>query len=275
VKVELLSRRYGAAVAEDGYLLASGDAVSRRLRALSAIFDPWTFAHLEALGIGPGWGVWEVGAGAGSVAAWLAAQVGPLGTVVATDIDPSVAAALTGTGVDVRRHDVATEAAPGEDFDLVHARLVLVHVSEREAALASMVGSIRSGGWLVVEDADPALQPLSSLVESGPEDELANRIRAGFRTLLSGRGAELAYGRTLPGALAQHGLVDVAAEGYLALRHPAAIDLEIATVTMLRRQLVDGGLATDAEIERHLEAVASGRLDLAQPPLVTAWGRRA
>jgi hypothetical protein len=34
-------------------------------------------------------------------------------------------------------------------------------------------------------------------------------------------------------------------------------------------------VATAAEIERHLANVAAGRLDLAQPPLVAAWGRRA
>jgi SAM-dependent methyltransferase len=262
-------------VADDGYLLAGGDALATRLAALSAIFDPWTFAHLASLGVAPGWRVWEVGAGGGSVAAWLAAQVGPLGTVVATDIDTSVVGRLAGTGVDVLQHDVAADPAPGDEFDLVHARLVLAHVREREAALASMVGSLRTGAWLLVEDADPALQPLSSLKEAGPEEELANRIRGGFRSLLADRGADLAYGRTLPATLRELGLVEVAAEAYLALRHPAAIDLEWATVSMLRGQLVDRGLATNEEIKRHLASVASGRLDLAQPPLVSAWGRRA
>jgi SAM-dependent methyltransferase len=39
-------------------------------------------------------------------------------------------------------------------FDLVHARLVLVHVPDRAAALATMVAALRPGGWLLVEDAD-------------------------------------------------------------------------------------------------------------------------
>ena len=42
---------------------------------------------LHRLGLGPGWRCLEVGAGSGSVARWLAAKVGPEGSVLATDID--------------------------------------------------------------------------------------------------------------------------------------------------------------------------------------------
>jgi hypothetical protein len=33
-------------------------------------------------------------------------------------------------------------------------------------------------------------------------------------------------------------------------------------------------VATEEDIERHLANVAAGRLDLAQPPMIAAWGRR-
>src|ERR1019366_6161512 len=48
----------------DGYLLDNQQAeAGRRFDALSAIFDPWTFRHIDDLGISPGWRCWEVGAG--------------------------------------------------------------------------------------------------------------------------------------------------------------------------------------------------------------------
>jgi hypothetical protein len=37
--------------------------------------------------LGPGWRVWEVGAGGPTLLSWLAEQVGPDGQVLATDID--------------------------------------------------------------------------------------------------------------------------------------------------------------------------------------------
>jgi hypothetical protein len=51
--------------------------------------------HLREIGVGSGWRCWEVGAGGMSVPLWLAAQVGPTGLVLATDIDTSL---LTGPG---------------------------------------------------------------------------------------------------------------------------------------------------------------------------------
>jgi SAM-dependent methyltransferase len=262
-------------VPDGGYLLdnRTSDAEAR-LGALSAIFDPWTFAHLDRLGVGSGWRVWEVGAGGSSVALWLADRVSPGGRVLATDIDLSWAESAAGPHVEIRRHDVAAEPPPSQAFDLVHARLVLVHVDARDQALASMVHAIRPGGWLLLEDADPALQPMSSLEEATADDALANRIRNGFRQLLSARGADLAYGRSLPRRLREAGLTEIAAEAFVPLRHPAAVDLEVATLHMVGERLVEAGFATRAEIERHLENVVSGRLDLAQPPLVSAWGRK-
>lgn len=243
-----------------------------RFDALSALFDPATFRHMERLGIGAGWSCWEVGAGGPSVPGWLAARVGPAGRVLATDIDVSW---LGGTTVEVRRHDVGRDPAPDGPFDLVHARLVLVHVADRDAALRSMVAALRPGGWLLLEDADPALQPLICPDEHGPEQRLANRLRAGFRELLAARGADLSYGRRLPRLLRAAGLRDVEADASFPLTSPACDVLETATVRQVRDQLVSAGHATAAEIDRHLANVAAGRLDLATAPMISAWGRRA
>jgi SAM-dependent methyltransferase len=259
----------------DGYLLDNrAGAAGTRFRAMSELFDPWSFRHLDDLGIAPGWRCWEVGAGGTAVVQWLAGRVGPEGRVLATDIDTSWAEAASGGVVEVRRHDVAGDAPPDELFDLVHARLVLVHVVARDAALASMAAAVRPGGWLVVEDADPALQPRSCIDPQGPEEELANRLRSGFRTLLGRRGVDLAYGRTLPRRLRALGLADVRADAFFPLAHPATVPLELATIGLIRAELVEHGIATDEEVERHLANVASGRLDLAQPRMISAWGRK-
>jgi SAM-dependent methyltransferase len=204
----------------------------------------------------------------------LAERVGPRGHVLATDINVSWAADAAGPTVQVRQHDVAEGPPPGAPFDLVHARLVLVHVAERDAALANMVAALRPGGVLLVEDADPALQPLSCLEETGPEQVLANTLRRGFRALLAERGVDLAYGRTLPRRLREAGLVDVAADAYFPVSQPACNHLEVATINLVRNQLLDHGIATEAEIERHLASVTAGRLDLTQPPMISCWGRR-
>ena len=259
-------------MAEHDYLLDNQQAeAGRRFDALSELFDPSTFRHLRSLGLAPGWRVWEVGAGGPSVPAWIAEQV-PQGHVLATDIVTTWLDAAD-PAFEVRRHDIGTDPAPDGRFDLVHARLVLVHVTERAAALATMVGALRPGGWLLVEEADPGLQPLVCPDESGEEQRLANRLKAAFRSLMAERGVDLSFGRTLPRLLRAAGLVEVASDAYFPMGGPACTELERATVEQIRERLVAAGLATPDEIDRHLANVSSGRLDLATSPMVSAWAR--
>jgi SAM-dependent methyltransferase len=258
-----------------GYLLDNRQTEAGiRFDALSELFDPVTFRHVDELGITAGMRCWEVGAGGPSVPLGLAERVGPGGTVVATDIDVSWTRDIAGGPIEVLRHDVAADPPPPGGFDLVHARLVLVHLTDRAEALRRMIQALRPGGRLLLEDADTGLLPLLYADGSSPEQRLANRLRSGFRTLMAGRGADLDYGRTLPRLLREAGLDDVRADAYFPITLPACAVLEAATVRQVRGLLVAEELATDEEIDRHLANVATGRLDLTTAPMVSAWGRR-
>ncbi|MEU5701882.1 methyltransferase domain-containing protein [Streptomyces aurantiacus] len=260
----------------DGYLLdhRQSDA-GQRFDALAALFDPTTFRHLERLGIGSGWRCWEVGAGGMSVVSWLAKRAGPTGRVVATDLDTSWAPPVVRPPIQLRVHDVGADEPPGEGFDLVHARLVLAHVPDRDRALRSVVRALRPGGRLLVEDADPTLQPLACPDEHGPEQQLANRVRHATRDVLAEGGTDPAYGRRLPRLLREAGLRQVGADAYFPLTSPACGALESETVGQVREQLVASGLVTDQDIDRHLANVAAGGMDLITAPLISAWGRKA
>ncbi|MDN5915585.1 MAG: methyltransferase domain-containing protein [Pseudonocardia sp.] len=266
---------------DEGYLLDNRQGqAGTRFEALGELFDPSTFRHLAARGLGPGWRCWGVGAGGRSVPDWLADQVGAGGLVVASDIDTSW---LQGGAnhadhpdqLRIVRHDVGADPSPAAGLDLVHARLVLTHVPRRDDALRSMISALRPGGWLVVEEADPGLQPLLCPDEYGPAQQLANRLRHGFRTLMADRAADLAYGRTLPRRLRELGLREVGADAFFPITAPACTALEIATVEQIRDRLIDGGIATAAEVDQHLGNLAAGRVpDLATSPMITTWGRR-
>ncbi|MFC7277195.1 methyltransferase domain-containing protein [Paractinoplanes rhizophilus] len=257
-----------------GYLLDNARAeAGERFGWLAELFDGVTRGHLDRLGVGPGSRCWEVGAGGPSIPAALAAAVGPGGCVLATDIDPSWL--RTGDGYEVRRHDVVADPPPEPGtFDLVHARLVLVHLPDRARALATMAAALRPGGWLLVEDADTALQPLACMDDSGPAQRRANRLRDAFRELLTRRGADLRFGRTLPRALRAAGLTEVGAAGFFPVGGPACDRLEAATIRHVRGELLAAGLADDAELDAHLAALHAGELDLTLAPLISAWGRR-
>ena len=128
-----------------------------------------------------------------------------------------------------------------------------------------MIRALRPGGWLVLEDADPGLQPLLCPDEHGDAEKLGNRLRHGFRNLMAQHGADLAFGRALPRLLPNAGLLDVDAYAYFPGTSPDCTALEAATARQIRGRLVAAGLATDAEIDQHLTNVAHWPMDLATP----------
>jgi SAM-dependent methyltransferase len=262
-------------VSADEYLLDNQAAeTADRFGALSALFDPGTFRHVDALGIAAGWRCWEVGAGGPAVPNGLRARVGPDGRVLATDLETRWLAGRVDAGIEVAVHDVAHDEPPDGGFDLVHARLVLLHVPEREEALRRMVSALAPGGWLLIEDFDIALQPLLCPDEVTADQGLANRVKAEFRQLLRERGADTEFGRRLPRMFRDAGLERVGADAYFPLALPGVAVLEDANTRQLRDGLVARGSLSEADVDRYLELVGSAELDLATAPLVSAWGRR-
>ncbi|MGO9964191.1 MAG: class I SAM-dependent methyltransferase [Acidimicrobiales bacterium] len=254
------------------YLLGNEQSeAGQRFDALGTLFNPSTFRHMVSIGLSRGWRVWEVGAGGASVPTWIAGQTG--NHVLATDIDTTWLEAAE-DGFAVKRHDIGSEPAPDHGFDLVHARLVLVHVPQRSQALATMIDALKAGGWLLVEEADPGLQPLACPDAHGAAQELANKLKLAFRALMAERGADLSFGRQLPRLLRAAGLVDVQSDAYFPMGGPVVDRLERATVEQIREHLIAARLATEDEIEQHLSNIATGRLDLVTSPMVSAWGRK-
>jgi SAM-dependent methyltransferase len=259
-------------VADERYLLDNGQPeAGQRFDALGELFNPSTFRHMLSVGLAPGWSVWEVGAGGASVPRWIAEQT--RGHVLATDIDTSWLDQSQAV-FEVRKHDVGTDPSPEDGFDLVHARLVLVHVLRRVEALTTMINALKPGGWLLLEEADPGLQPLVCPDEYGVEQALANKLKTAFRLLMADRGVDLSFGRKLPRLLRSAGLVDVQADSYFPMGGAACDELERATVEQIRERLIAADLATKDEIDQHLSNVATGSLDLATSPMVSAWARK-
>ena len=246
-----------------------------RFSGLAELFNPITFRHLEAIGLREGWRCWEVGAGGPSVASWIAERVGSSGHVLATDIDTSWFEGAARGKLTVCRQDVAAEPPPElEGFDLVHARLVLVHLPDREAALQNMIRALRPGGWLLLEDFDMDLQPPHCVDDGGPHAELAQKICEGLRSLLIERGADPSYGRKLPRLLREHGLSSVGAGAYFPVALPATRQVMRANISQVRAGLIVNRLASAGDIDAYLSLLGDDAFDITTPPLVSAFGQK-
>lgn len=248
---------------------------SARLDAVEAFLDPGTIHLLDRIGIGPGMRCLELGAGGGSIANDLSRRVGPTGHVVATDLDTRHLAARVAAAhvanVEVRQHDIVKEPLGETEFDLIHARLVLEHIPERDQVLTKLVRALKPNGWLLVESVDyVSAVPVSELGAKEHAHTQSTRLRE-----FEGAGIKFDLGRHLPRLLRAAGLRDVDNEGRVTVMEggsACALWFQLS-MEQLRPRLVGPGKLTDAEVDRMLELFADPEWAALSPIILGCWGR--
>lgn len=244
-----------------------------RFPALRDLYDDETIRCLQAVGVAPGWQCLEVAAGGGSIAQWLAGQVAPSGRVLATDLDPRFLESLAEPALEVRKHDIVRDPLPDPAFDLVHARLILVHLPERELALAKMAGALKPGGWLVCEEFDSLSMPTDPVLHP---DECALKTQTAIQRVMASRGANTRYGRDLAARMRALGLVDIRAHGRVTMWQGGSAGARLfrANFEQLREELLRIGLLTQAELDDDLARLDDPRTLFPSPVMWTVCGRR-
>ena len=242
----------------------------RRLNLLEQAYDDGTIRRLSCLGVGAGWSCLEVGGGAGSIARWLCSQVAHDGRVVAVDLDTRFLDEITADNLEVRRLDLGDAELPTGEFDLVHARAVLMFLLNREEILQHLVSCLRPGGWLLVEEADDYPVATSSTESFSPG------WYAVFEGLAAtGSGPVLDWARRLPLLLEDLGLVDVNAEAVVRMFPGRAPLAELVRLNWLQvLEAVPVSETRRARVVDAMEDLGNRRCWFTMPALVAAWGRR-
>ena len=246
-----------SAAAEQGYAYDNDSAqATAHHAALAELLDEHTRWRIEELIELPGKRCLEVAAGAGSIARWLAVRVGPDGHVLATDLKPQHISG--GPGLTVRPHDI-TSGEPLGAFDLVHARLLLNHLPQRDAALRHLVGALKPGGVLLTEDFWPT--PGEEIVARAPDPATAALLAVYQRAhsaVLTAHGNDRSWARRAHAEFHAAGLVDVGVRvhGSSWPGGGPGCRLLLAGIGQLRDQYFDFGLS-----EQDLAEVAAALLD--------------
>jgi len=245
-----------------------------RMDLLARLFDAPTQRALERVGVTAGWQCLEVGGGGGSVARWLAARVGASGRVLCTDINTRIIESHRGgpPNLEVRVHDIANDPLPAANFDLVHARLVLIHVIERERALERMVEALTPGGWLVIEDFDTAsIQPDASVNRYETPLPTSEAVRA-YLT----RNQDGYFGRRLHGRFRELGLQDVYAEGRLLMfdRRNGGNELMRVNFEQIGQDVIKAGLLTQQQLDADLAKIETDEYAMPSPIMWSVAGRK-
>jgi SAM-dependent methyltransferase len=250
-----------------GYIYDQGFLQERaRLAGIESLWDPGSQRLLDGLGIGAGWRCLEVGAGGGSLVDWMA---GRGATVLAIDIDTRFVEPLASDAVEIRRVDIRTDELPEREFNLVHARLVLEHLTERRQILDRLVAALRPGGWMVIEDYDWTGLGFED------DDPRFDRVAEAIITFMQQAGFEPRYGRRVVADMAAAGLTDVRGEGRTLIidSHSPGFDFFRLSFESLRDAVVDSGLLSREDADAAAARFAEDRR--VQTPLMMAGiGRR-
>jgi SAM-dependent methyltransferase len=257
------------------YLLDNAQTeAARRMRVLAHLYDATTRRVLSDTGIGDGWSCLEIGGGGGSVAHWMAERVAPGGSVLCTDLDPRHIAVPQLPNLRIERHDIVRDDLPAAHFHLIHARLVLIHLPERDQVLERLVAALRPGGWLVIEDFDV----LSLLPDREVNPcEVALPTADAMRTYMARGGVDARSGRLLHGKFRALGLAQVAAEGRLVMLDLAngGADLMRVNFEQVGGRLIAAGLIDAEQLQRDLARLDDADYAAPSPIMWSVRGRRA
>ncbi|MEH1124737.1 class I SAM-dependent methyltransferase [Micromonospora sp. CPCC 206061] len=188
----------------------------RLLSLLSAILDEHhSIDVLTRVGVTRGWRCLDLGPGAGTITHWLAKKVGPSGHVTALDLDPRHV--KPAPNVTVVAGDVRTLGLEQAHYDVVHARLVLLHIPEREKVLDRLISALKPGGVLVVSDWDATHDDMLLEAPTETAREAFTAYQNALRATLRANGADLGWAWRAPLAMRSAQLVDVTAEEHTRL----------------------------------------------------------
>ncbi|MEL7974375.1 class I SAM-dependent methyltransferase [Isoptericola sp. F-RaC21] len=261
------------AVATDYLFDTASDAGQVQVDCLSRMLDGTTRGILDDVGVSEGWRCLELGAGNGSVARWLSGRAGPTGTVDAVDID--VTHLDPGPGVTVHRHDVDDGLPVDGPFDVIHARLLLMHVARRAEILRRLVDALAPGGWLVVTDISDRV-PFTSL-SADPDDGAVfdHVLEVGTTRVTRAAGIDIGWAREVGRHMRDAGLEDVHGleDVFTARGGSPALQYYGSLVSQIEGPLRAEGV-TDAELRRFGDLMSDPGFSAWSYEFVSTWGRR-
>lgn len=264
------------------YMFGGTQIELERLLAKVDELEAYASWFLDEIEIRPGSRVLDIGCGPMGILNLLSDRVRPHGEVIGVEREArfveTARSELTKRGlnnVKVIQADALKTGLEKNSFDLVHERLVLINVPEREALLAEMLSLLRPGGTVALENNDN----ISWLCH--PEHPSWKILRDAFFTAFHANGGDLFVGRRLPGLLRAAGVQDVQVKVHIDVVKPGSHRRThlFSLLDSLHDKIIALGLLSEQELAIHREALR-GHLENSDTVIidklhVQAWGRKA
>jgi SAM-dependent methyltransferase len=258
-----------------GYALSNDrPGTADMLNCLSGVLDEPTIGLLAPL-VPVGGRCLELGAGNGTIAAWMATAAGPHGEVLATDLQPHHIRQPQ-PGVTVLRHDLRNEPLPPGLFNVIHSRLLLAHLPQRDKLVPQLADKLKPGGYLLVEEWG-AGGPAQVLSSPWPNTAgLYERYQEALIATFAAAGNDPTWSRRVHAVMEESGLTEVTTRVHARswAGGTPGCQLPLAVSDQLRAQLADRGM-TLASLDLLREQLADPRVVLLGNLTWSVTGRRA
>jgi SAM-dependent methyltransferase len=257
------------------YVLERNQEEYERLCAQARMWEPATARLLDRIGLGPGTTCLDVGCGPGE-AMRLMAERG--GQVTGIDVDPGVGAyaieRLHAAGHQATFEAVDVGDYAGGTFDLVFARLLLLHVDDHAATLRRLWEWVAPGGHLVLMEHD-----MGNVGVVPPLESTDGFFRVVLETFTRG-GSDIEIGRKLPLLHEQAGVGPVDGVDVLGRLESLSVDGEMyeAIFRSMLPAAVELGVTTRARGERWFgefarDVARHGERRAVWPLMIGTWRR--
>ena len=239
--------------ADPTYVMGYSAEERERLIEQAGLFGPITERFLRTAGLGTGMRVLDVGCGVGDVSMLCASVVGAEGEVVGMDRDPG---ALARARERVAAAELSNarfiegdfrELPPGESFDAVVGRAVLMYAADPAAALRSLLPHLRSGGIVAFQEFD------YTMLIALPSFALIEQLVDWWRRTAGQAGIELQMGLKLFPTYVAAGLPDRRCTG---IRSLAADRTLLATHTWLASFVASCRCSSDSALPQRARSTS-------------------
>lgn len=267
--------------AGQSYVLSRSSPEYQRLDRQALIWEAATRAAIARTGLASGMSAVDLGCGTGSVMRILGEVVGRQGLVIGVDgDDPLGTQALEVlrsdglTGYRFLKADLSTMPAVEErSFDLVFARLLVVHLPDPVEALRRFWSWVKPGGALLIMDVD------MTVVRYFPEHAVLKQAHQMVRNLLRGLGKDLEIGTRMPELFRQAAIgvpdaCDVVSKVNVIAAGGGMVRSLLASV---RDAALTKNLASAKElddIDQRLSEIAADQVFGRLPDMIATWKRK-
>jgi Methyltransferase domain len=170
------------------------------------------------------------------------------------------------------RQDHTSARIEESGYDLAHCRFVLMHLAQPAVAVKRMIGALKVGGWIMIEEPDFSSYAAANLnhpLSAG----FTRKVQEVFGSAAQSKLFDPYWGRRTRTLLESSGLVQVGNEGTACLWQGGEAEAREHHLSLLA--LIKAGVCSEQDARDIERALTDPGFTFVGHTVFSAWGRRA